>query len=91
MTEIARELNHTLTMVGRERLCVTGVTEVDSFDEETVVMLTSKGKLVLRGQGLHIEKLSVDIGELSVEGFVRSLEYSDDIRSGGGFLARLFG
>ena len=91
MTEIARELNHTLTMDGREHLCVTGVTEVDSFDEETVVMLTSKGKLVLRGQGLHIEKLSVDIGELSVEGFVRSLEYSDDIRSGGGFLARLFG
>ena len=91
MTEIARELNHTLTMDGREHLCVTGVTEVDSFDEETVVMLTSKGKLVLRGQGLHIEKLSVDIGELSVDGFVRSLEYSDDIRSGGGFLARLFG
>ena len=91
MTEIVRELNHTLTMDGREHLCVTGVTEVDSFDEETVVMLTSKGKLVLRGQGLHIEKLSVDIGELSVDGFVRSLEYSDDIRSGGGFLARLFG
>ena len=91
MAEIARELNHTLTMDGREHLCVTGVTEVDSFDEETVVMLTSKGKLVLRGQSLHIEKLSVDIGELSVDGFVQSLEYSDDIRSGGGFLARLFG
>lgn len=91
MTEVGKELTHLLTLDARERLCVTGVSEVDSFDEEAVVMLTSKGKLVVRGRELHIEKLSVDIGELTVEGMIQSLEYSDDFRNGGGFFARLFG
>jgi len=91
MTDLKKELEHHLTLDERERLCVSGVTEVDSFDEETIVMLTSKGKLVIRGQNLHIDKLSVDIGELSVEGTINSLEYADDLRIGGGFFARLFG
>lgn len=91
MAEICRETVHNLTLEGREQLCVTGVSEVDSFDEEAIVMLTSKGKLIVRGKNLHIEKLSVEIGELTVEGFVNSLEYADDMRSGGGFFARLFG
>ena len=90
MTELGKEFGHRLTLEARERLCVTGVSEVDSFDEETVVMMTARGKLIVRGQGLHIEKLSVDIGELAVEGMIQSLIYSDEIRSSG-FLARLFG
>ncbi len=90
MAEMRNELPHSLSLDSRERLCVSGVTDVDSFDEDTVIMLTSKGKLVIRGSNLHIEKLSVDIGELVVEGIINSLEYSDDMRSGGGFFARLF-
>ena len=90
MNDLKKEMNHALSLDDRERLCVSGVSEVDSFDEETVVMLTSKGRLIVRGHGLHIEKLSVDIGELTVEGTVNSLEYSDDFRTGGGFFARLF-
>ncbi len=90
MAEMKNELSHSLTLDSREKLCVSGVTDVDSFDEEAVVMLTSKGKLVIRGSNLHIEKLSVDVGELTVEGIINSLEYSDDMRSSGGFFARLF-
>ena len=53
-------------------------------------MCTCKGTLVVRGEDLHIEKLSLDGGDLKVEGSVDSLTYEDDGGERGGFLARLF-
>ena len=53
-------------------------------------MSTSKGSLVVRGEDLHIEKLSLDGGDLKVEGSVDSLTYEDDAGDRGGFFARLF-
>ena len=52
-------------------------------------MITVKGTLVVRGEALHIEKLSLDGGDLKVEGMVDSLTYEDEGREKGGFLARL--
>ena len=68
---------------------VSGVEEVESFDENTIIMTTVKGTLVVRGEDLHIEKLSLDGGDLRVEGVVDSLSYEDDSRERGGFFARL--
>ncbi|MBE6973198.1 MAG: sporulation protein YabP [Ruminococcaceae bacterium] len=82
---------HTLTLEERERLCITGVEEVESFDENTIVMVTVAGTLVVRGSGLHIEQLSLEGGQLQVEGQVESLNYEEDRGSRGGLLARLFG
>ena len=73
----------------RERLSISGVEEVESFDENTIIMTTVKGTLVVRGEDLHIEKLSLDGGDLRVEGVVDSLSYEDDSRERGGFFARL--
>ena len=81
---------HHVILEGREHLSVSGVEEVESFDENTIVMETSQGTLVVSGQGLHIEKLSLDGGDLKVEGTVDSLTYEDDGGERGGFLARLF-
>lgn len=80
---------HHIVLEGRNDLSVSGVEEVESFDENTIVMATVKGTLVVRGEGLHIEKLSLDGGDLKVEGTVDSLTYEDDGREKGGFLARL--
>lgn len=80
---------HHIILEGRGDLSVSGVEEVESFDENTIVMATVKGTLVVRGEGLHIEKLSLDGGDLKVEGVVDSLTYEDDGREKGGFLARL--
>ena len=80
---------HHVILDGRSSLTVSGVEEVDSFDENTIVMATVTGTLVVRGEGLHIEKLSLDGGDLKVEGTVDSLTYEDDGREKGGFLARL--
>ena len=82
---------HSITLEERERLCVSGVEEVESFDENTIVMVTAGGALVVRGSGLHIEQLSLDGGQLRVEGQVESLTYEDERMGHGGFLSRLFG
>lgn len=82
---------HRLELDQRERLSVSGVEEVESFDETAIVMHTSRGTLVIRGEGLHIEQLSLDGGELRVEGSVDSLVYEDSRgRRSGGPLGWLF-
>ncbi|MEG0441039.1 MAG: YabP/YqfC family sporulation protein [Oscillospiraceae bacterium] len=53
-------------------------------------MGTTYGTLVVRGEGLHIEKLSLDGGDMRVAGNVSGLTYEDDGRERGGFLTRLF-
>ena len=74
-----------------EQLSVSGVEEVESFDENTIVMLTNRGTLIVRGEELHIEKLSLDGGDLKVEGTIDSLTYEDSGRDrAGGLFARLF-
>lgn len=81
---------HHIILENREQLSVSGVEEVESFDENTIVMVTSQGTLVVRGEDLHIEKLSLDGGDLKVEGDVDSLTYEDSGREKGGFFSRLF-
>jgi len=83
------ELPHHLVLEGRSRLAVSGVEEVESFDEGLVVLYTSKGILLIRGSGLSIDRLSIDKGELSVEGEVDALEYENRQQKGGGFWSRL--
>ena len=82
--------DHHLILEGRASLSVSGVEEVESFDENAIVARTALGTLVVRGEELHIEKLSLDGGDLRVEGMVDSLTYEDDGGVRGGFLARLF-
>ena len=89
--EEVRPTDHHLILEDRERLTVSGVEEVESFDENTIVMDTTQGVLVVRGENLHIEKLSLDGGDLKVEGTVESLTYEEFRRGGGGFLSRLLG
>ena len=84
------ELPHKVTLEGRNRLNMTGVREVESFDEGMVVLHTTRGTLVIRGDGLHLQLLSLDGGQVHVDGTVNSLTYEDSVQSGG-FLARLFG
>ena len=80
------QVPHRVVLEERGSLAVSGVEEVERFDEAEIVMAT------VRGTGLHIEKLSLDGGELKVEGNVDSLTYEDE---GNGertsFFARLFG
>ena len=82
---------HRLELVGREKLTVSGVEDVERFDENGIVMSTSAGVLVVTGEDLHIGKLSLDGGELHVDGRIDSVAYEEGGREQGGFLRRLFG
>ena len=83
---------HRLELIARERLTVSGVEEVERFDEEEIVMRTAAGTLVVGGAGLHIGKLDLDGGALYVDGSIQSLFYEDHTAAAqGGLLRRLFG
>ena len=87
---IRTDAPHHLILEGREQLSVSGVEEVESFDETQIVMYTTKGTLIVRGGDLHIEKLSLDGGEIHITGRVDSLSYEAQHTSGG-FFSRLLG
>ena len=85
------QAGHRLELIGRERLTVSGVEDVERFDETGIVMTTSVGTLVVTGEDLHIDKLSLDGGELHVDGRIDSVAYEEESPGRGGFLSRLFG
>ena len=88
----AKEITQNVIMENRRKLSVSGVEDVDSFDEEAIVLFTQAGTLSIKGDDLHINKLSVETGEVSVEGDISSLVYSDDEHGsrGAGLLSKLF-
>ena len=69
--------NHKLLMNNRKNLNLTGVLDVISFDLKEVLLETSEGMLTIKGNDLHINRLSVEKGEVDVEGHVDALLYSD--------------
>ena len=80
-----------LILENRKKLTVTGVTDIDSFDEKSVILFTDIGELVIEGRDLHINKLDVDTGELTMQGTVDSMEYrAQQVRPQGSVLTRLF-
>jgi len=89
MDEKAKNLPHHMILDSRNRLSVSGVYDVESFDENGVICKTSQGALLIRGSNLRVDKLSLEGGELAVEGLVNSLTYEDNAPAGG-FFARLF-
>ncbi len=88
--EVNLSVTHRLTLEDRNRLTVTGVTDVGSFDETAAVLETSRGTLILRGRELHVEQLSLGSGEVKLTGQVDSMVYEENRETQGGFLARLF-
>ncbi|NLX71189.1 MAG: sporulation protein YabP [Clostridiales bacterium] len=88
-----RSRSHSVLMENREKVTITGVIDVDSFDEAGVVLVTDYGYITLHGQDLHINKLNLEEGQLIVEGEIIALQYSDSDGIGGkgsGLFGRLF-
>lgn len=86
---VHEELPHDLILKGRQKLLVTGVTEVVSFDETAVVLQTGLGVLMVHGQGLQLKELSVEGGQTCVDGSISALVYEEPRQ--GGWLRRLMG
>jgi sporulation protein YabP len=82
------QMPHKLALDGRKILTMTGVTEVISFDDTAVLLRTSLGDLSVHGQQLQLKNLSLDGGQVAVEGSIAALVYEEPRRGG---LKRLFG
>lgn len=74
-----------LILENRERLTVTGVIDVNSFNDESIILETEVGTLIVKGRDLHINKLNLESAELIVEGEIDSCLYSDKELKGKGF------
>lgn len=84
---------HKISMVARRKAAMNGVVDVISFDDREIVLDTTEGMLVIRGVELHVNRLSVEKGEVDIEGQILSLVYSEkegSRQNGESFWGRLF-
>ncbi len=91
--KISKPKVQNIILENRERLTVSGVIDVESFNDESVIVDTELGILVVRGEDLHINKLNLDNSELIIEGDIDSCEYNEREGSkskGMGFLGKMF-
>ena len=83
-------MQHEIVMTGRARMSVTGVSGVDCFNEEMVVLNIGDGRLTVSGEGLHLSNLDLQQGSVQVLGQLRALEYTDRAPLKNGLLGRIF-
>ncbi|MBE6896713.1 MAG: sporulation protein YabP [Ruminococcaceae bacterium] len=85
---------HSVSMKDRASVDITGVTDVEKFDESIIVARTDLGKLTVKGSGLKVISLDIDTADksLRIEGRINSLEYSNSGRSKNeSIVSKLFG
>lgn len=88
MPENRMKKPHILTLDNRKLLTLSGVEDVSGFDEQTINVKLSDATLVVKGSGLHISKLSLESGDVVIDGMINSLQYLG--ASSGSLRARLF-
>lgn len=88
---VKTETTHNLIMENRRKLNVSGVSDVESFNEDEIILHTDMGGLLIKGSGLHINKLSVEVGEVALEGEIDGIDYIESRKTkGAGILSRMF-
>ncbi|MBQ8619184.1 MAG: YabP/YqfC family sporulation protein [Clostridia bacterium] len=71
---------HSLTLEGRTKARLTGVCAVSCFNDREIVLETSEGEIALLGEGMHIEQLNLEEGQLDVTGEIAGVEYNGPVR-----------
>ncbi|NBI07494.1 sporulation protein YabP [Senegalia massiliensis] len=82
-----------LSLENREKLNISGVEQVESFNESQIVIYTVRGSLTIKGESLNISKLNLEDGNVKIEGTIESLAYSNKINTGskeGSFFKKMF-
>jgi sporulation protein YabP len=83
--------NHNVIMENRSNITITGVLDVISFDEETIISDTDIGVLIIRGSNLHVSKMNLDTGDMEIDGEIISLTYEEESGHGKGKGKSIFG
>ena len=83
--------NHNIILENRKSLSISGITDVDSFDEREISLYTELGELTVQGRELHIDAMSVETGNMTITGDIWAVVYGDRDRKGPlSALGRLF-
>ncbi len=82
MQESNSKQNQNIILENRKSLSISGITDVDSFDEKTIVLYTQLGELTIQGRELHIDSMSVETGDMSITGDIWALVYGDKDKKG---------
>ncbi len=90
MEEKKPKLPHSLIIEDRRNLVISGVTEVDNFNDEEITLFTSYGQVTVKGEGLQVSVLNTDSGDVTASGKINSVSYSEKYEKHPGFLGRLF-
>ncbi len=91
MQEKSAKDNHNIIIENRKTMTVSGITDVDSFDEKAVCLYTQLGELTIQGRELHIDSMSVETGDMTITGDIWAVIYGDKERKGPlSALGRLF-
>lgn len=77
MEERTIATSHKLTISNRKTALITGVNDVLAFDLNEILLETSQGMLMIKGSDLHVKRLSLEKGEVDIEGTIDSFVYSD--------------
>ena len=72
-----RYRNQNIIVEDRENMTVTGVEQVESFNENTIVLTTIKGGMIIKGEDLNISKLNLDDGNVKIQGKINGINYSN--------------
>ena len=84
---------HKVTMTNRKSCSINGVSDVLSFDEHEILLETEQGMLMIKGDDLHVSRLTLEKGEVDIDGKIDSFTYSDAAggnRKSESLLTRLF-
>jgi sporulation protein YabP len=81
---------HNIILESRRKLSISGVTDVDRFDEDIIHIYSSLGEITVKGSDLHVVDLSVETGEMNIEGNIDSLVYGENRTSPLSFIAKIF-
>ena len=83
--------HHTLQIDNRNKINLSGISDVGSFNEDAVQLESALGGLEIRGENLQVTKLSLETGDVSVEGKICSVIYTEPAVKNAGFFSRVFG
>lgn len=90
MNEIKPKLPHSLIIDNRNSLTVTGVTEVDNFNDEEICLYTSYGQITVKGENLQVSVLNTDSGDVTASGKINSVSYADRTEKHQSFFSKVF-
>lgn len=81
-----------IVLENREKLNVSGVKDVLSFDDQMIIVQTTLGLLTIKGENLRVNKLNIDTSDFSIDGNISSLAYSnsESFKEHTSFLGKIF-